>query len=78
MILSNRYFTSNVHQIAKLKTSAQKKYRDWLWPAGYEDLGILKPDLVISGHLHETAGKEDKIGKTRLINPGPFGKILDV
>ena len=47
IILSNRYFTSNVHQIAKLKTSAQKKYRDWLWPAGYKDLGILKPDLVI-------------------------------
>ncbi len=47
LILSNRYFTSNVHQIAKLKTSSQKKYREWLWPAGYKDLGILKPDLVI-------------------------------
>lgn len=47
LIISNRYFTSNVHQIAKLKTSAQKKYRDWLWSAGYKDLGILKPDLVI-------------------------------
>jgi dTMP kinase len=47
LIISNRYFTSNVHQVAKLKTSSQKKYREWLWPAGYEDLGILKPDLVI-------------------------------
>lgn len=47
LIISNRYFTSNVHQIAKLKTSSQKKYRDWLWTAGYKDLGILKPDLVI-------------------------------
>jgi len=47
LILSNRYFTSNVHQIAKQKTIARKKYRDWLWPMGYKELGILKPDLVI-------------------------------
>lgn len=46
-ILLNRYFTSNVHQIAKLKTRSQKKFRDWLWPAGYDDFGILRPDLVI-------------------------------
>lgn len=46
-ILSNRYFTANVHQIAKLKTINQKKYRDWLWPMGYKELGLLKPDLVI-------------------------------
>ena len=37
-----------------------------------------KIDLVICGHLHENFGKEDKINKTRLINPGPFGKILTV
>ena len=36
----------------------------------------IKPDLVISGHLHENVGKEDKINKTRLVNPGPFGKII--
>jgi dTMP kinase len=47
VILSNRYFTSNVHQIAKFKTLARKKFRDWLWEAGYESLGLLKPDLVV-------------------------------
>src|SRR3990172_528872 len=47
IILSNRYFTSNVHQIAKLKTIARKKYRNWLWRMGYKELGILKPDLVV-------------------------------
>lgn len=35
-------------------------------------------DLLISGHLHENFGKEDKISKTKLINPGPFGKIVDI
>lgn len=37
-----------------------------------------KPDLVISGHLHENDGKEDRIGKTLIINPGPFGKIIKI
>lgn len=35
-------------------------------------------DLLICGHLHENFGKEDKIGKTKIINPGPFGKIVAV
>ena len=35
-------------------------------------------DLLICGHLHENFGKEDKIKKTKVINPGPFGKIVDI
>ena len=37
-----------------------------------------QPNLVISGHIHETAGKQDKIGKTKIINPGPSGKIIEI
>ncbi len=47
MILANRYFTSNVHQIAKLKGVVREKFRKWLWTTGYDNLGILKPDLVL-------------------------------
>lgn len=47
MIVSNRYFTSCVHQVAKLSGRRQTNFRDWLWRSGYEELGILKPDLVI-------------------------------
>ncbi len=36
------------------------------------------PDYAISGHLHENNGKEDKDGKTRIINPGPYGKIISL
>lgn len=32
-----------------------------------------QPDLCITGHIHEAAG-EDSIGKTRIINPGPFSE----
>lgn len=47
LILSNRYFTSNVHQIAKYKGIAQKNIREWIWPLGYEELGLMEPDLVV-------------------------------
>lgn len=30
-----------------------------------------QPDLCITGHIHEASG-EDIIGKTKVINPGPF------
>lgn len=46
-VLSNRYFTSNCHQIAKLKGVKAEKFRKWLWKAGYKHLGILEPDLVL-------------------------------
>ena len=36
------------------------------------------PILAISGHLHENAGKTDKLARTKLINPGPRGKVLQV
>lgn len=35
-------------------------------------------DLSIAGHIHENFGKVDKISKTVIINPGPFGKIVEV
>ena len=34
-------------------------------------------NLVVSGHLHETSGKKEQIGKTLVINPGPMGKIIE-
>ena len=37
-----------------------------------------KIDLVVCGHMHENFGKEDYIGKTRIVNPGPYGKIIIV
>ena len=38
----------------------------------------IKPVLVISGHLHENAGKHFKIKGVKYINPGPFGEIIKV
>ncbi len=38
----------------------------------------LQPNLFISGHIHETFGNIDKIGKTICVNPGPHGVVMDV
>ena len=37
-----------------------------------------KPDVAIFAHIHEAAGTEDKIGKTRAINVSRKGKIFEV
>jgi len=38
----------------------------------------IKPKVAISGHLHETVGKSDKIGETKLINPGWEGMVVEL
>ncbi|MBA7514175.1 3',5'-cyclic adenosine monophosphate phosphodiesterase CpdA [subsurface metagenome] len=40
-------------------------------------IASFKPDLVICGHIHEARGV-DTIGKTLVINPGPFPKYYAV
>jgi hypothetical protein len=36
------------------------------------------PALCITGHLHENFGKRDKIGGTLIVNPGPYGEIIEI
>jgi uncharacterized protein len=38
----------------------------------------LKPDIHICGHMHETHGIEEMIGKTRVINVGKTGRIIEL
>jgi len=37
-----------------------------------------QPDIFISAHIHEAEGIEEMIGKTRVINVGRSGKILEI
>jgi len=37
-----------------------------------------KPDLLLCGHIHEAEGIEDKIGKTKVLNVGKEGKIVEI
>jgi Icc-related predicted phosphoesterase len=38
----------------------------------------IKPDIFIHSHIHEGEGIEEKIGKTRIINVGREGRIIEV
>ncbi|MEK6969660.1 MAG: metallophosphoesterase [Nanoarchaeota archaeon] len=38
----------------------------------------IKPKIAISGHLHEAVGKMDTLGKTKLINPGWEGMVVEL
>lgn len=37
-----------------------------------------KPDIVLSGHIHEAEGMKEKIGKTQVYHIGKQGKIIEV
>jgi hypothetical protein len=37
-----------------------------------------KPDILLCSHVHEAEGIEEKIGKTRIINVGKRGKIIEI
>ena len=37
-----------------------------------------KPDILICSHVHEASGIEEKIGKTKIINVGTEGKIIEI
>jgi len=37
-----------------------------------------QPDIMLSGHIHEAEGIEEKIGKTRVISIGKKGKIIEI
>lgn len=37
-----------------------------------------KPDILIHGHIHEAAGIEETMGKTKVFNVGRKGKIIEI
>ena len=43
-----------------------------------ETILIKKPNLVVCGHIHGSAGKIDRIGETTVINAGPQGIIWEL
>jgi len=37
-----------------------------------------KPDLLLCSHVHEAEGLEEKVGKTKVVNVGKEGKIINI
>ena len=46
-VIANRYVTSNVHQIYKLKGKKRQEFGKWFWKFVYQELGLPQPDLVL-------------------------------
>jgi uncharacterized protein len=43
-----------------------------------EAIDKFKPDILLCSHVHEAEGLEEMVGKTRVINVGKKGKIIDI
>lgn len=63
-------YNTELDKIPGLGHVGSKSYR--------KAISILKPNLFISGHIHETEGRMDRIGNTLLINPGPVGRVIEI
>ncbi len=37
-----------------------------------------RPDFLLHGHIHEGSGMDEKIGKTKVINVGKEGRIIEI
>ena len=75
------------HEKSILLTHAPpfKTRLDVVWDANHagnksfrEFIEKARPLLAVSGHIHETWGETDKIGRTIVINPGPEGLIIEI
>ena len=38
----------------------------------------LKPDILLCSHVHEADGIEERLDKTRVINVGRSGRIIEI
>lgn len=47
-------------------------------PSVKKAIDYFKPDLHLCGHIHECEGMEEIVGKTKVINVGKKGKIIEV
>lgn len=41
-------------------------------------VNIFKPDILLCSHVHEAEGIEEMLGKTKVINVGKKGKIIEI
>lgn len=59
--------------------SIMEKFSDFVPPSSAvrKAVDIFKPDVLLCSHVHEAEGIEEMIGKTKVINVGKKGKIIN-
>ncbi len=59
-------------------TIVDKMFPNWGSKGVAKAVEMFKPDLLLCGHVHEAEGVEDLIGKTKVVNVGRNGKIIEI
>ena len=59
-------------------TIVDKMFPNWGSKGVRKAIDTFKPDLLLCGHVHEAEGVEDLIGKTKVVNVGRNGKIIEI
>ena len=76
--LLNKKIILLVHQ-PPYNTKLDEIHKEHAGNKSFRDFIVnFRPELVICGHLHENEGKKDFIKNTKIINPGPYGEVLDI
>lgn len=70
LLLHGPPYGTKMDELTKDTYCGNKSYTAWIKKK--------QPKLVICGHIHENFERIDKLGKSLLVNPGPFGKIVEV
>lgn len=73
--LKKKVMITHVHP--KDSLMAQMSIENWGSSGVSRAISELQPDMLLCSHLHEAEGVEEIIGKTRVINVGKMGKIID-
>jgi Icc-related predicted phosphoesterase len=74
--LPKKLMVTHVHP--KYSDMAEMSLQNWGSIGVSKAIKALQPDILFCSHLHEAEGIEEKIGKTRVINVGTEGKIIDL
>lgn len=74
--LKKRIMVTHVHPSG----STMEKFSD-IFPGSdgvRKAINRFQPDILLCSHVHEAEGIEEKIGKTKVINVGKKGKIIEI
>ncbi|MEA3429895.1 MAG: metallophosphoesterase [Nanoarchaeota archaeon] len=74
--LEKKIMVTHVHP----EGSMMEKFSAFVPPSSAvrKAIDTFKPDILLCSHVHEAEGIEEMIGKTKVINVGKKGKIIDI
>lgn len=80
---SHKTVANAKHKILITHTPPYGTTIDALWhhvgsKAIRKEIEKIQPDIALCGHIHETFGKKDKIGKTTVVNAGKNGVLIEI